>query len=255
MRNALLKTAVAAVGLFALLAGGAYALTIEIEGMVVSSTADVAPRELPARGGAPVTLESVTRIGSRDDSAPRALTKMVFVFDKHGSVNTRGLPVCTAAKLADATPKQARKRCAGAIVGKGVGKAEVRLPGQQPVEISSPLTLFNAPRVGDKLGLIAHAYETLPTPKAVVVPFTVEQILRGRYGYRAVIELPPIAEGYGAATLAKATVGKTWKRGGKTVGYVNAHCSGGRLQVYGTLSFADGSLFPGTLVSPCHVPR
>lgn len=256
MRNASLKTALAAACLLALIGGGAaYALTIEIEGTVVSSTADITPRELPARGGAPVTLESITRIGSRDDAAPPALTKMVFVLDKHGSVNTRGLPVCTAAKLAGTTPKQARKRCAGAIVGKGVGKAEVRLPGQAPVEISSPLTLFNAPRVGGKLGLIAHAYETLPTPKAVIVPFTVEQIQRGRYGYRAVIELPPIAEGYGAATLAQATVGKTWKRGGKTVGYVNAHCSGGRLQVYGTLSFADGSLFPGTLVSPCHAPR
>lgn len=235
--------------------GAAYALTTEIQNTKVSVTADIQPRELPARGGAPVTIESVTRIGNRDGSAPQALTKLVFVLDKHGFLDTKGLPVCTAAKLAGATPKQARKRCRGAIVGKGVGKADVRLPGQAPVQISSPLTIFNAPAEGGKPGLIAHAYETLPTPKAVVLPFAVERIERGRYGFRAVIELPPIAEGYGAATLAEATVGKTWKRGGKTVGYVNARCAGGRLQVYGTLSFADGSFFPGTLVSPCHEPR
>jgi hypothetical protein len=251
-----LKAALATVCLIGLFAcGAAYALKTEIDNTVVSVTADIAPRELPARGGAPVKITSVTRIRTTDGSPAPGLTRMVFVFDRHGSVHTRGLPVCTAAKLANATPQQARKRCAGAIVGKGVGSAEVRLPGQAPVEISSPLTLFNAARRGEKLNLIAHAYQTLPTPKAVVVPFAVEQIHRGRYGYRAVIALPPIADGYGVATLAKATVGRTWKQGGKTVGYVNAHCSGGRLQVYGTLSFADGSLFPGTLVSPCHEPR
>jgi hypothetical protein len=255
MRSAPIKTAVAALALLAFFAGGAIALSTEIEDTVVSVTADIAPRELPTRGGAPVTIESITRIRSRDASAPPALTKIVFVFDKHGFIETRGLPVCAPAKLANATPAQARKRCSGAIVGKGVGKAEVRLPGQAPVEIRSPLTLFNAPSSSGGPALIAHAYQTLPSPKAVVVPFSVERIKRGRYGFRAEIELPPIADGYGAATLAKATVGKTWKRGDTTVGYVNAHCAGGRLQIYGTLNFADGSLFPGTLVSPCHGPR
>lgn len=255
MRNASLKVALAAVALIALSAIGADAVTTKIGNMVVGATADITPRELPSSGGAPVEIESVTRISTRDGSAPEPLTKITFVLDKNGFVETKGLPVCPAARIADATPAQARKRCAGAIVGKGVGKAFVELPGQAPVEISSPLTLFNAPPAGGKPGLIAHAYETLPTPKAVVVPFAIERIQRGRYGYRAEIELPPIAAGYGSATLAQATVGKTWKRGGKTVGYINGRCKGGRLQVYGTLSFADGSFFPGTLVSPCHEPR
>lgn len=236
-------------------AGAAYAVTTEIGNTSVSVTADISPRELPAGGGAPVEIKTITRIGSRDDSAPPALQKITFVLDKNGFIETKGLPVCTVAKLAKATPQQARKRCAGAIVGKGVGRAEVRLPGQAPVQISSPLTVFNAPPTGGEPGLIAHAYETLPTPKAVVLPFSVERIKRGRYGYRAEIELPPIAGGYGSATLAETTVGKTWKRGGRTVGYINGRCAGGRLQVYGTLSFTDGSFFPGTLVSPCHEPR
>jgi hypothetical protein len=101
--------------------------------------------------------------------------------------------------------------------------------------------------------LIAHAYETVPAPKALLVPFAIERVRHGRYGFRVEIELPEIAAGYGAATLAQATLGKTWKRSGKTVGYTNAHCDGGRLQVQGSLSFADGSFLPGTLTSPCHV--
>jgi len=253
MRRTLLR-AMSIAGLAGLLAcASAYALKIEIDKTVVSATAGISPRVLPARANAPVEVDSVTRIKTTDGSQPPKLSKIVFVFDKHGSVDTKGLPVCTMAKLADTTTAVARKRCGGAIVGTGVGEADVRLPGQPPLAISTPLTFFNAPPTGGKPGLIAHAYETVPAPKALLVPFSIERIRQGRYGFRVEIQIPEIADGYGAATLAQATLGKTWKRGGKTVGYTNAHCQGGRLQVHGKLSFTDGSFFPGTLTSPCRV--
>jgi hypothetical protein len=254
MRRTLLK-AVVAVGAVALVAcAGAYALKIEIDGTVVSATASISPPALPPHGNTPVQIESVTRIKTTDGSPPPTLKELVFLFDRNGSVNTEGLPVCTVAKLAETTPEVARKRCAGAIVGEGVGRAEVNFPGKAPIEISSPLTFFNAPPAGGRPTLIAHAYETVPAPRTVLVSFSIERIHHGRYSFRVKIPVPEIAAGYGAATLAKATVGKTWKLGGKTVGYVNAHCTGGRLQVYGTITFTDGSFFPGTLTSPCHVP-
>jgi hypothetical protein len=253
MRRTLLK-ATAAVGLAGLLAcASAYALKVEISQTVVSATASISPRALPSQGNAPVNVGSITRIKTTDGSQPPILKEITFIFDRNGSVDTRGLPVCTAAKLAGTTPAVARKRCAGAIVGEGVGKAEVRLPGQAPVDMTTPLTFFNAPPEGGKPSLIAHAYETVPAPKTLLVPFSIERLHQGRYGFRVTIQMPEIAEGYGAATLAQATVGKTWKRGGKTVGYTNAHCDGGRLQVHGTLKFTDGSFVPGTLTSPCHV--
>lgn len=253
MKRTLLKIAGLA-GTIALVAvASAYALKIEIDRTVVSATASISPRALPSSGNAPVEVGSVTRIKTTDGSQPPTLKQIIFLFDKNGAIDTKGLPVCTAAKLAGTTPAVARKRCAGAVVGEGVGKAEVRLPGQAPVEMTSPLTFFNAPPEGGKPSLIAHAYETVPVPQTLLLPFSVERIHHGRYGFRVTIQLPEIAEGYGAATLAKATVGTTWKRGGKTVSYANAHCDGGRLQVHGTLSFTDGSFFPGTLTSPCHV--
>ena len=252
MRRALKIGAV--VGAIALIAcASAYALKIEIDNMVVSATAGISPRALPAHSNVPVKVNSVTRIKTTDGSAPPSLQDLVFIFDKNGAVDTKGLPVCTEAKLAGTTPEVARKRCAGAIVGEGVGRAIVNLPGKAPTEISSPLTFFNAPPKGGEPSLIAHAYETVPVPKTVLVPFSIERIKRGRYGFRVEIKVPPIAEGFGAATLAKATIGKTWKRGGQTAGYTSAHCEGGRLQVHGTITLADGSFFPGTLTSPCHV--
>lgn len=251
--NGKLATATALAALAGLLAcAGAYALTIEIGKTVVSATAAISPRALPSRGLAPVSVGSVTRIKTSDGLQPPPLSTIVFAFDKHGSIDTRGLPVCTEAKLADTTTAVARKRCAGAIVGKGVGKADVRLPGTAPSRITVPLTFFNAPPERGRPSLIAHGREPLPTPKTLLVPFAVEKIDQGRYGFRVTIDMPEIAGGYGAATLAEATIGKTWKRGGRTVGYANAYCSGGRLQVEGNLTFANGDFFPGTLTSPCH---
>jgi hypothetical protein len=253
MRGTLLRAVVVASLAGLLACASAYALKIEIDKTVVSATASISPRALPAQGNAPVDVESVTRIKNTDGAQPPALEELTFVFDKHGSIDTKGLPVCTMAKLAGTTVPAARKRCAGAIVGEGMGKADVRLPGAPPVTVTMPLTFFNAPPDGGKPSLIAHARETIPAPKTLLVPFSVERINQGRYGFRIEIKLPEIAGGYGAATLAEATIGKTWKRGGKTVGYTNAHCEGGRLQVHGMLRFTDGSFFPGTLTSPCHV--
>ena len=246
--------AIAAVGLIA--CASAYAITAEFGSTVVSATAVLTPRALPARGGAPVTLRSSVRIGTNDGTQPPALKTLTFLFDKHGFLETQGVPVCTMAKLAETTPAQARQRCAGALVGKGIGKARVAMPGQAPVTITSPLSFFNAaagrrqpepdrPRLRDR---------AVTEDPAGSDRDQADQ-RRPRYGFKVEIEMPAIAEGFGAATLAEAAVGRTFGHGGRKVGYVNAACSGGRLQVHGSMTFSDGDFFPATLVSACHVPN
>lgn len=212
------------------------------------------PRELPAKGNAPITLSSTTRINVKGGSPP-TLETIDFLIDKHGFVNSKAFPTCKLAQLERATPAQARKRCAGALVGKGTGKALVTMPGRAPFQITSPISFFNTAPIGGKPTLIAHAYEQVPAPKALLVPIVIEKVSRGRYGFQVQVEMPEIAGGMGAATLAEAAVGATRTRKGKKVGYVNAHCSGGRLQVEGVLSFTNGDRFPTTLTSPCHPPR
>jgi hypothetical protein len=233
----------------------AYAITAEIGPVFVSATATLKPRELPAHGNAPVFLSSITRVGSKDGSTPPTLQTLLFQLDRNGTVDTKGLPTCTTAKLAGTTPAQARRRCAGALVGRGTGKALVTMPGRAPFTITSPLSFFNGPPAGGRPTLIAHAYETVPAANTLLVPITIEPVAKGRYGFRAEVQVPEIADGYGAATLAEAKIGAVRKRGGKEVGYINAHCNGGRLQVQGSARFTNGDYFPVTLTSPCHLPR
>jgi hypothetical protein len=253
MRRALPK-AVVAIGVIGLIAcGTAYALRIQIGNLEVRSSATVVPHTLPEHTNAPATVNSLTRIETSDGSAPPALRKLLFIFDKHGSIDTAGLPVCTMAKLAETTTAAAKAKCPGAIVGEGLGRGIVTLPGQEPIAVSSPIVMFNAPPEGGKPSLIAHAYETVPAPKALLAPFSVERIQKGRYGYQVEIQMPEIAEGYGSITLAKASIGHEWKAGGKTHSYVNARCEGGRLQVHGSLNFQDGGFFQGTLAQSCAI--
>lgn len=255
MRGALPKLIVAATLLGLLGAASAYALRAEVGVVVVDATARVTPRALPAKGAAPVRLTSTTRVSTKDGSPVPSLAKLRFQFDRHGSIHTRGVPVCTIAKLEGTTPAGARKRCAGALVGTGVATAEVRIGEAAPIKISSPLSFFNAPRRNGRPSLIAHAYETVPDRETLLVPIAIEPIKHGRYGYRVEIELPEIADGYGAATLAKATLGRTYERHGRRFGYVSARCAGSRLQVYGTASFSNGDFFPATLAPSCRVQR
>jgi hypothetical protein len=251
LRSAIPLAAVLALALTAV----AYGIVAEVGPTFVSTTVNVQPRELPKKGNAPITLTSVTRVGTKDGSTPPTLQTLQFLIDGSGTVDTKGLPVCTLAKLAEATPSQARRRCAGALVGKGVGKALVTMPNKAPFMISSPLSFFNGPPSGGRPTVIVHAYERVPAPKALLVPFTIERVSRGRYGYHVKVDVPEIAGGFGAPILAEATVGATRMRHGRKVGYINAHCVGGRLQVSGNVRFTNGDFFPTTLTSPCHFPR
>ena len=255
MRSRTRRIAVFAVLLAAGGCASAYAITAEVGPVWVSATATVKPRELPAHGNRPVFLSSVTRVGTHDGSTPPTLQTLLFELDRNGTVDTKGLPTCTVAKLEGTTPSQARKRCAGALVGKGTGKALVTMPGRPPFQVTSPLSFFNAPPDHGRPALIAHAYETVPAPQALLVPITIERVAKGRYGFKAEVHLPAIADGFGAATLAEAKIGAVRRRGGREVGYINAHCVGGRLQVQGKAEFTNGDFFPVTLTSPCHLPR
>ncbi len=248
------KAAALAVALTLVGVGAASGVGACIGPLCVSSTIDMQPRELPAQGNAPITLRSVNRVSTKDRSTPPTLDTIDFLIDKHGAVNSKEFPICPRSKLEGATPAQARKRCASALVGKGTGKALVTMPGRSPFQITSPISFFNAAPTGGKPTLLAHGYETIPSPQALVVPIVVERIAKGRYGFHVRVDMPEVAGGFGAPTLAEASIGATRVRKGRKIGYLAAHCAGGRLQVEGTLTFTNGDRFPTTLSSPCHTP-
>jgi hypothetical protein len=221
--------------------------------IVVDGEGGFTPTALPKNVNAPITLFGKGTISTVDGTLPPVLKTIQFEFDKHGSVDTTGLPKCTAAKLQATTVAQARRLCPGAIVGEGFGHAVVKFPEQALIPANSPITLFNGPRIGGDPSLLAHAYVTVPVSTTLVVPIRIETIHNGRYGYRVKAEIPKIAGGAGIPISGSIKVGRKWTFKGKRHSYVNARCADGRLQAIGKFAFKDGTRLEGTFVRPCQV--
>ena len=224
---------------------------IQAGNLLVIGEGGFTPTALPKNVDAPITIFGKGRLATVDGTLPPVLKTIEFEFDKHGSVQTLGLPVCTSSKLQATTVPQARKLCPGAIVGKGFGTAVVKFPEQAPIPVSSPITIFNGPRIKGDPSVLAHFYTTVPTPVAFVVPVRIETIHNGRYGYRVNAQIPKIAGGAGIPISGSIRIGRRWTYKGVKHSYINARCPDGRLQAIGKFGFNDGTVMQGSFLNPC----
>jgi hypothetical protein len=213
------------------------------------------PETLPRTHDAPITIYGGGKLSTVSGEIPPILETLAFEFDKHGHVDTTGLEVCTAGKLQATTVAAARKSCPNAIVGKGFGTGVVTFPEQRPIPVSSPLTIFNGPRVHGNASILGHFYTTVPVATTFVVPVVIEKINKGVYGYRVKAKIPKIAGGYGHPISGHLTVARKWTYKGKKHSYVNARCETGHLQARGEFTFNDGTLLSGNFLRTCKVAR
>lgn len=235
------------------LAGTADAVKVRLQlgDLVIIGEGGFTPKRLPKDRDAPIELYGGGKISTVSGAYPPVIKDINFEFDKHGSVVTTGLPVCTAGKLQAATVAVARKNCPGAIVGKGSGRGVVVFPEQPAIPVSSPITLFNGPKKGGNNTVFAHFYTTVPAPVAFVIPIVIQRISKGIYGYRTEARIPPIAGGNGIPLSGHLRIGKKWTHKGKRYSYINARCATGRLQARGEFAFRDGTELRGTFFEPC----
>jgi len=246
-----LKRAVLLAGLLTLLvAGGARGgALVEVGDLVLRADGGFQPRHLPRHRFAPIGFGGQISLESRSDGAPPALRRAVVEFDRDGRLGVAGLPTCAARRVAALGPGAARRRCRGAIVGRGRVEATIALPGG-PVQARSALTIFNGPRQGRRPTVVLHARTTVPAVQtyAIVVPIAKR---RGEFRYRATLEVPPIAGGLGAITLIKARIERRYRADGKRRSYISARCSDGILRTRGRFSFADGTVVDGAIEKFC----
>jgi hypothetical protein len=224
---------------------------IQAGNIIVDGEGGFTPTALPANKDAPITIFGSGKISTADGELPPILKTIQFEFDKHGSVDTEGLPKCALRKLVATTVSQARSLCPGSIVGKGVGKGVVKFPEQDVIPANSGITLFNGPEIKGDPSVYAHAHLTVPAPTTFIVPIQIEDIRNGRYGYRVTVEIPKIANGYGIPISGSIRVGRKWTYKGEKHSFINARCPDGRLQAIGEFSFKDGTRMKGTFLSPC----
>jgi hypothetical protein len=248
-----LATAVAVLGLLA--AASASGITLRAGNLVASGNGGFAPTALPRDHDAPIKLFGHGRVHTVDGTRPSPLVHAVVELDKHGHAETRGLETCKKSKLIATTTEQARAACPDAIVGTGYGTAVIELPEQRPIEASSALTIFNAPKKDGNLTGIGHAYLKYPVPTTYLVEAELEKVHHGRYGYRVEVDLPKIANGYGSPVSGRIKIDKKWTYKGMRLSVANARCADGRLQARIELTFEDGTFLQGSAFKLCTMLR
>lgn len=253
------KTMLVAALALLLAAGTAAALTIRAGDLILTADGGFSPTALPKHEDAPITLHGGGKLSTVSGALPPIVEKLIIEFDHHGHVDTTGLPVCRGSRLIATNVPKARHNCPGAIVGKGSGSAIVAFPEQAPIRITSPITLFNGPRVHGNPTVYAHAYTTVPVPTTFIVPVVIEKIHHGVYGYRTEARIPRIAGGAGHPISGHLKIGRSWTFKGKKHSYVNARCETGHLQARAEVTFKDEgpgiTFLTGTFVRPCTVRR
>jgi hypothetical protein len=248
------KLMAAALAVVALaVAGTANAQKFRVGNLILDADGGFAPKALPKHENAPIKIFGGGKLSTVNGELPPILDTINIEFDRHGAVDTLGLPVCKAGKLEATTAPQARRSCPDAIVGKGNGSAIVQFPESKPIPVSSPITIFNGPKKGRNPTILAHAYTTVPVPTTFIVPVTIEKIHKGVYGYRTKAKIPKIANEYGHPISGNLTINRKWTFKGKKHSYVNARCETGHLQARVEATFKNGDFLSGVFIRPCSV--
>lgn len=246
LRRAALLSLIAATAL----AGTATGALVEVEDIVLRADGGFKPQTLPRREFAPIDFHGRLDIAAKSGGRPSPLRQALIDFDRDGRLSVAGLPTCAPESIATVGSEEARAICAKALVGTGNIEAMISLPSGT-LQASSPLTIFNGPRLGGLPTAVLHARldaAGMAETYAILVPI---EKRRGDFRYRARLDVPPIAGGAGAITHVDVKIGRRYRAAGKQRSYASARCSDNILQTHGRFSFEAGTIVDGLVEKFC----
>jgi hypothetical protein len=226
----------------------------------VSFLGGLRPTALPRHGRAPIAVSVSSRISTTDQSNPPQLRRIALALNRHGHIDTRGLPRCRLGEIQPATSDEALRNCRPALIGSGRFLANVALPEQSPFPSNGRVLAFNGVRKGRPV-VYAHIYGTDPLPTSYVLPFELKRSSGGgTYGTTLVAELPRIAAEWGFISGVELTLKRRFQHGGRQRSYLSAGCPAPRgfngavfPLANASFAFQGGHTLDATLTRHCQV--
>ena len=209
----------------ALVAGAAVATSAGLEENKVRVTvhSQIQPYRLPRTTPAPIAVFISGHIATRSGAVPPQLQKMSIKVNRHGVLQSQGLPTCTLAQIQPGATRRALSQCADALVGSGRFWASIVLPDQRPYATRGRLLVFNGRRDGKPV-LFAHIFTRLPFATSFVITFGIKHIDDGVYGTELSASLPQALGTWGFVDRIKLTLRRKYDYRDRERSYFNASC-------------------------------
>jgi hypothetical protein len=219
----------------------------------------MSPKALPRDESRPISVAVGGRISTTDGSRPARLTGIEIEINRHGRLDSSGLPVCRYGDIHPASTARALAACRPALVGQGHFAADILLPGQQPYPARGRLLVFNGRR-GPRPVLYAHIYSPHPFATSFVFVFRVSRAPSGTFGTTLTASLPQALGEWGHLTGIEMRLARRYRSGGRSHSFVSASCpapEGSRLAVFPmartSFRFDGGTALAATLIRSCAV--
>jgi hypothetical protein len=206
-----------------LLATAATAAVVQQGNLRITVLSQIQPFKLPRTGTAPIAVFISGHVATPTGETPPQLQKMTVQVNKHGLLQSKGLPTCSLPEVQPASDGRALSQCGDALVGSGKFYASVVFPDQRPYPTRGRLLIFNG-RVKGKPVLFAHIYTQIPFATSFVITFDIKKISKGPYGTELSASLPGALGNWGFVDRIKLTLKRKYRYRGKELSYFNAGC-------------------------------
>jgi hypothetical protein len=254
-RAALLATAVGLLGC-ASLAG---ATVVQQGNLRITVLSQVQPYKLPRQGTAPIAVFVSGHLEAPRGGVPAQLQRLAVAVNRHGLLQSRGLPTCRLAQLQPASSERAMANCSDALIGSGQFFAHIVLPDQGAYPTHGRLLIFNGKEKGRPV-LYTHIFTSNPFFSSFVLDFEIEKVSKGVYGTELTASLPEALGSWGYVDRIKLTLKRKYTYKGKQLSYFNAGCpapQGAKRTVFplalATLDFAEDVSISAKVEKACAV--
>jgi hypothetical protein len=221
-RRRLIRAGAIALALLAT-AAVATAATLQEGGLRINVLAQIKPYKLPRKGTAPIAVFVAGHLQSATGGIPPQLQELKIEVNKHGLLQSKGLPVCRTPAIQPASTERALAACGDALIGSGQFWANIVLPDQGAYPTQGRLLIFNG-REGGQPVILAHIFTSHPFNSSFVIPFSIKHVSKGPYGTELRASLPQALGDWGYLDRIKLTLRRKYPYRGKELSYFNAGC-------------------------------
>jgi hypothetical protein len=200
----------------------AQAAVIQEGNLRITLLSQIQPNKLPRDKPAPIAVFVAGHLAAPHGGIPAQLQKMTVKVNRHGLLQSKGLPVCQIAQLQPASTERALANCGEAVIGSGQFWAHIVLPDQGAYGTRGRLLIFNGRENGHPV-LLTHIFTSNPFFSSFVLTFAIKKI-KGTYGTQLSASLPEALGSWGYVDRIKLTLKRKYQYKGKELSYFNSAC-------------------------------